>query len=496
MNNQYDLDENQPVDPFGVSMERMAAMPLPDDTDHEGVSAAEHHRQNVSSNDSFSHIFNQTDDGSHSEPVVVDGDIENPEDYPQGSAVLTHIESVVRNSNEEITENALDNIENTFFHTPDEMVPDLESSFEQLAGLAAIYNELKVQGGIGRDLVYQVESIAPGTIQIPLGRFTTHVTPTNLNVSQERIGARIIEIITNILNAIGGGIKTGVKFIADRLVGNPEDPNPEKLTSYRNTLRDKATRIDSSFSPSAVIKALGNNRAAIETKSAKEFVLRSLNDELAKACAAKFTYGQRMIGQGTEYCRHIQLIRGVIDTELKGIARDIGDLTATPVQAWTTGSSTDTAQTLQPILSFLNLSVNGKSVAANIADYRKELTSRFEKPAQPGVLKDFIHASNYANPFASYVTDMSALGDRAKAAEAAVEKLRDKVSKIDKSADFVVKTGIVSDIHERVLLVNHLLSIYSNHHARYVAYYTRLYMILNKVDRQLTQVFTASKISG
>lgn len=497
MSNQYDLDENLPVDPFNVSMERMAAMPLPDDTDSAGITAAEHHRTNVTTNDSFNHIFNQVDEGGHDPLPVVDESDDLPRDYPHtGGEVLTHIEQVVRTSNEEITENALDNIDNTFFHLPEELDVDVQESFEQVMALSSLYDEMTRLGGVGRDIVYQVESISPGTINLPIGRFTTHITPTNLDVSQERLGARIVEILSNILGAITSGLGAGVKFIGQRLMGNPENPDPAKLTEFRNQLRDKATRIDSGYSASAVVKILGNSRAAIETRSAKEFVLRSLNDELAKSVSARFTYGQRMIGQGNEYCRHIELIRNVIESELTEIARDIGSLTATPVESWVLTNAKDIKQTLQPIMSFLNINATGDSVAANIANYRKELSARFEKPTQPGMLKDFITASNYAYPFAKYSEELGKLADRAKTAESAVDKLKDKVSKLDKAGDFVVKTSIVNDVHERVMLVNHLLSIYSNHHARYVAYYTRLYAILNKVDRQLNQVLMGSKISG
>ena len=192
----FNDDDNLPVDPFAmpeplsVGNEVMAGMPLPSDVGPDGKTAEEAEVKGIYSPDLINKVYN-TNGGNVTESQHDNGE--------EGENILN-----------EITK-GLDGVDD------DE---ELKESIEEFSSLNALYRTVLSQG-ISKDLVYQVEALAPNIItsKIKLSRISSVPSQSGFSVSVESIRERLKEIIKQIIDGIIKRFNRLKAYIREKLMG-------------------------------------------------------------------------------------------------------------------------------------------------------------------------------------------------------------------------------------------------------------------------------------
>lgn len=485
------MSEDKLVDPFNppeVSQEGMAGIPDPDQILDDGQT-----------------IFDKHVAGNN--VVVGDGNIDDikpkslfgPELFDElfnrtgnnlNKAYVEEVEASMEDTN--LNPNPMDEISLES--------RTIDNSLVQIESLNHIHLQLLELGGVNKDLVYSAESISDGVISKTsnLNQFTHNLSQEGYVVSLESIGSTVLEMIKNVIKRILAGLKRLKDFIKGLFKQNENTfTDPDLLLKKRKDLIDMAVRLDSSFGRVAVSKSFGtNDPIALQTSTAREYVMAKIDDETLKSLRRHFTYSYYAICTNNILTNHVKKIKGVLDDQLKSIVDDTTKLTNTPIESWRDVKTDNVFIGLDSFTKEVNVHGNDKTPIEQLSDYQNALTEKYKRIVNvPVTLKEFTKACVYIDPFSDWEKEQKQIQDDLDRSEKSIAKLADKIDKLNTDGKYSVEVTQLKLINQRISVCVQLIAILNNHRSRYVSYHAKLSTVLRIIDIKLKAVLIKNRLT-
>ena len=403
-------------------------------------------------------------------PVIIPGDgklgLQEHELQPNQS--LAAIPDTQAENVEEVTDTPQDPIGEPGTHVSFELNPPEETEQDRIDSdntdqLIEVYERLKEMGGICKDDVIQVESIAPGILinHRPMNMYSTISTPVGLEVSLESIGKEVTKTIKRLIASLLQYVKQFIAWIAKHLIEGRKTDNLNEIKDRWSQVEKLASAKDSTRGTAAFRKLYGDTDVGRKSSTTPHFAQLYAESQLKELSETKTNLGVRLVSNGklfTEVSEHIRSI----DSLRKSISDALVNLHATG-DAKLSGSVK--ANTYTEMLARTKARYNEKST----------LTTT-----------NINNALNIKDAIAHNRESVKSLSDYVKTFERDLNELDKKAN--DPKADFQgMKDGIrlVREAFTALTTSINLLDLYFDYYQEYFDFLTT---VINRTERKITAI--------
>lgn len=490
------MSENDLIDPFNppvISQEDNAGMPDPTTFIKDGETAAEKN--------------------ANGETVVVDND--NPKAIAPtvkqlfGKELFGELfDSVGINPSKKYIERVADSMEDIELcaevtEPMNELrleTSEINNELDVANQLNQIHQQLLDIGGINKDLVYSVENISSGAIsnQTKLNEFTHNVSLQNYDVSLESIGSRVLDIIKSVIKRILSGLRRIRDFIKELFKGNENTfTDPDLLLKKRQELIDMGVRLDSSFGRVAVSKAFGtNDPLALQTSTAREYVMAKIDEETLKSLKSHFTYSYYAICTNNILSNHVKKIKNVLNDQLKAAVQDASTLSSTPIEKWKEINIDNPFNGLNSFTKEVQVDDSNKTPIEQLSDYQSAFNEKYKRVVNvPVTIKEFTKACVYSDPFTDWEDEQKRINKEIDDVEKSIDKLQKSVDKLNTDGSYSVELSKLQVLSQRISVCVQLITILNSHRSRFVSYHAKLSTVLRVMDVRLKAVLLKNRLS-
>jgi hypothetical protein len=306
-------------------------------------------------------------------PVVVPGDgklgIQPNELEPNQSLAL--VPEVQESNVNEVTDTPQDPVSEPGIHVsfelslPEETEQERNDSdnFDQLV---EVYERLKELGGVCKEDVIQVESIAPGilTSHRPMNMYSTISTPIGLEVSLESIGSELSKSIKRLIAGLIEHVKTFFGWLVKHLIDGRKTDDLNKIKDRWAQVEKLAASKDSTRGSAAFRKLYGDTDIGRKSSTTPHFAQLYAQNELKELSETKTNLGIRFVSSGKLYGEVTEHLRSI-----DGLRKAISDaMVSLHAKGETTLGKTVKADTYTEMLARTKSRYNEKStlVTTNI----------------------------------------------------------------------------------------------------------------------------------
>lgn len=286
----FNDDDNLPVDPFAmpeplsVGNEVMAGMPLPSDVGPDGKTAEEAEVKGIYSPDLINKVYN-TNGGNVTESQHDNGE--------EGENILNEITKGLDGEDDD---------------------EEIKESIEEFRTLNSLYQTV-VSQGISKDLVYQVEALAPNIItsKIRLSRISSVPSQSGYSVSVESIRDKLKEIVTRIIDAIIERFNRIKAYIREKLMGvapsgkaeSGERSSTANEQQYKEVLeRIKARAAEKGTKAFFADLSSKNDPNAMKASDAKDYLELTMISYIKEAYGSQINLLQSLVIKNPSHVRN------------------------------------------------------------------------------------------------------------------------------------------------------------------------------------------------
>lgn len=182
--------------------------------------------------------------------------------------------------------------------------------------LIEVYERLKEIGGVCKNDVIQVESIAPGLLvsHRPMNMYSTIATPIGLEVSLESIGKEVTKTIKRLIAVLIERVKKFIVWFIKHLIEGRKTDDLSKIKDRWASVEKLASAKDSTRGTTAFRKLYGDTEVGRKSSTTSHFAQLYAESQLKELSATKTNLGVRLVSNGklfTEVAEHMRSIDGL-----------------------------------------------------------------------------------------------------------------------------------------------------------------------------------------